>query len=977
MLLASSRPVRVLAFAGNFQNIWLRRVADLFGVILISPRPKSIVAALKTARQALLNGELVCVFPEGAITRSGQMQAFRPGLMKILEGTGAPVVPVYLDELWGSIFSFHGGKFFWKRPQRWPYPISIFFGRPVANPADVHRVRQAVQELGATAVEQRTSRTCGLARSFVRTCKKRKRGSKIADSLGNELSGGVLLTRSLILRRLLQRHVLADDEQFVGLLVPPSVAGVIANTACALARRVPVNLNYTVTSEVINECIRQAGIRHVITSRQFMEKVKLEVEAELVYLEDFRNKARFWDKLACSLAAYGVPAPWLERSLGVHQVAGDDLATVIFTSGSTGVPKGVMLTQTNIGSNVQAIEQIIQLRRSDVLVGVLPFFHSFGYTVCLWAVMCLDVKGVYHFNPLEAKQVGKLTKKHGGTVFLATPTFLRTYLRRCDKDELETLDAIVAGAEKLPRELCEAFEAKFGVRPVEGYGTTELSPLVSANIPPRRSPSGTADDWKEGTVGRPAPGVSQGDRSGHRSRIGRRPAGHALDQRSQRHERLPRPRRFDRRGDQGRLVHDRRHRPHRRRRVHSDHRPAKPVLQDRRRNGAALADRGSPGPHHRRRRRGWLPGRGDRRDRREEGRANRRAAHRHQQDAGGALQGTQPTRLAEPVYPLRGQFPSDRRNPGPGNREAGSPPDQTNGGFRVRGTLRVTVRRRSPDLAGTADRRSPRRIRETCGRVRAAVGRPQHNRRAPQSRKAIEGETMTRKIRPIAYCWLTILCTTSALSAAEPAVDLAGPWRFRLDPDDVGIPQRWFTTDLPDRIQLPGSLQAQGYGNEVTVDTKWTGDIIDRSWFEDPQYAKYREPGNVKVTFWLQPEKHYVGAAWYQRTIDVPAEFAGRRVVLHLERPHWTTRVWVDDRQVGMGDSLSTPHEFELRDLEPGPHRLTVRVDNRLHVDVGPNSHSVSDHTQTNWNGIIGAVRLRRAARGPHRGRAGLSGCEA
>lgn len=508
MLLTSSRPVRVLAFTSSLQHRGIRRLAERIGVVLVSPQPQAVRAALRTAQQALRNGELVCIFPEGAITRSGQMQAFRPGLLRVLKGTGVPVVPVYLDELWGSVFSFRGGKFFWKWPERWPYPISIFFGRPVDNPMDVHQVRQAVQALGATAVERRASRASGLGRSFVRTCKKRKRGSKIADSLGNELSGGGLLTRSLILRRLLLRNVLADDESFVGLLLPPSVAGVVANMACTLARRVPVNLNYTVTSDVINECIRQSGIRHVITSRQFLERVKLDVAAELVYLEDFRSKAGLWDKLACAIAAYAVPAPLLERSLGLHRVRSDDLATVIFTSGSTGLPKGVMLTQTNVGSNVDAIEQIIHLHRTDVLVGVLPFFHSFGYTVCLWAAMSIDVKGVYHFNPLEAKVVGKLVKKHGGTVMLATPTFLRTYLRRCEPDELETLDAVVAGAEKLPKDLCDAFEAKFGIRPVEGYGTTELSPLVSANIPASRSPSRSASDCKEGTVGRPVPGIS-------------------------------------------------------------------------------------------------------------------------------------------------------------------------------------------------------------------------------------------------------------------------------------------------------------------------------------------------------------------------------------------------------------------------------------------------------------------------------------
>lgn len=213
------------------------------------------------------------------------------------------------------------------------------------------------------------------------------------------------------------------------------------------------------------------------------------------------------------------------------------------------------------------------------------------------------------------------------------------------------------------------------------------------------------------------------------------------------------------------------------------------------------------------------------------------------------------------------------------------------------------------------------------------------------------------------FLCLASVCWPAASSAAEDGVDLAGPWRFRLDPDDAGVPQRWFASDLPDHIQLPGSLQAQGYGNDPAVDTDWTGDIIDRSWFDDPQYEKYRRAGKVKVIFWLQPDKHYVGPAWYQRTIDVPADFADRRVVLHLERPHWTTQVWIDDREAGSCDSLSTPHELELGGVTPGPHRLTVRVDNRLHVDVGKNSHSVSDHTQTNWNGIVGPLRLRAEPR--------------
>jgi acyl-[acyl-carrier-protein]-phospholipid O-acyltransferase/long-chain-fatty-acid--[acyl-carrier-protein] ligase len=357
-------------------------------------------------------------------------------------------------------------------------------------------------------VEQSTRQAGGLGCSFIRTCKRRKRGSKIADSVGNELSGGATLTRALILRRLLLRHALEEDEQFVGLLLPPSVAGVLANVAVTLARRVPVNLNYTVSSEVLNDCISQAGIKHVLTSRKFMEKVNLDVDADTVYLEDFRNEARFADKVSCALAAYLVPAGILQKSLGLQGVSAEDLATVIFTSGSTGRPKGVMLTEGNIASNVEVVEQLIHLSRDDVLVGVLPFFHSFGFTICLWTTASIDIKGVFHFNPLEGKQVGKLCKNHGGTVLLATPTFLRTYLRRCAKEELTSLDVVVAGAEKLPRELCDAFEERFGVRPAEGYGTTELSPLVSVNIPPSRALGSPEAGLKEGTVGRPIPGVS-------------------------------------------------------------------------------------------------------------------------------------------------------------------------------------------------------------------------------------------------------------------------------------------------------------------------------------------------------------------------------------------------------------------------------------------------------------------------------------
>ena len=233
---------------------------------------------------------------------------------------------------------------------------------------------------------------------------------------------------------------------------------------------------------------------------------------------------------------------------------------------------------------------------------------------------------------------------------------------------------------------------------------------------------------------------------------------------------------------------------------------------------------------------------------------------------------------------------------------------------------------------------------------------------------------------------ILILFTAIQLAAAsdgEPRISLAGRWRLQLDRNDAGIKDRWFESSLAQHIKLPGSLPEQGIGDAISLDTKWTGDIVDRSWFTASEYARYRQAGNIKLPFWLQPETYYSGVAWYQRTIAIPAEWRGKRVILKLERPHWATTVWVDGREIGSNDSLSTPHEYELGIahaespdapeqpnpaiadsgtlalLGPGNHQLTIRVDNRMVVDIGANSHSVSDHTQGNWNGIVGEISLR------------------
>ncbi len=219
--------------------------------------------------------------------------------------------------------------------------------------------------------------------------------------------------------------------------------------------------------------------------------------------------------------------------------------------------------------------------------------------------------------------------------------------------------------------------------------------------------------------------------------------------------------------------------------------------------------------------------------------------------------------------------------------------------------------------------------------------------------------TLARRLRASA----ALLLTTALPMSAATTLDLAGTWRFELDRHNTGAAERWFARPLAATIDLPGSLPAAGIGDPVTADTAWTGGIVDRSYYTAPAYAPYREPGHIKVPFWLQPETHYVGAAWFQRDVAFPAAWAGRRVFLTLERPHWKTTVWLDDREIGSNDSLAAPHEYDFGTaVAPGAHRLTIRVDNTLAPDIGENSHSITDHTQGNWNGIVGRIALEATA---------------
>ncbi len=467
---------------------------------------KDIVIALRRARQELIDGHVVCIFAEGELTRTGNMFAFHRGLEKIVGGLDVPVIPVYLGGVWGSIFSFRDGRLYWKWPRQIPFPITVSFGSPMRPPVTPQQVRQAVLELAAAAGEDSIPPRDLLQTRFIRTARKNWSRLAMADSTGKELTYGKALIASLLLAERLKPKL--NPERTIGIMLPATVGGALANVGVLMAGGVPVNLNFTAGREAVSSAIEQCRISTVLTSRVFLGKLKFEPPPGAVFVEDLLAQFSKPRTLLTAAKARLLPVRMLERLSNPNGLNSGSLATVIFSSGSTGHPKGVMLTHKNIIANVGSIDQLFSLTRRDRLMGALPFFHSFGFTVTIWFPLLTGAGVVYHPDPLDAKAVGALVARYQATLLLATPTFTKAYTRVCTPEQFSTLRFVIVGAEKLPEAVAKAFEEKFGLPVLEGYGATEMAPVIAVNVSNIEDGSFRQAGNKPGTVGHPLPGVA-------------------------------------------------------------------------------------------------------------------------------------------------------------------------------------------------------------------------------------------------------------------------------------------------------------------------------------------------------------------------------------------------------------------------------------------------------------------------------------
>ncbi|MBM3859252.1 MAG: MFS transporter [Verrucomicrobia bacterium] len=509
LLVASTdRMLRAIMFKDIYDLWFVKPFAKAMKAIPISSqlRPREMIKSLREASDAIRNGEVVIIFAEGQITRIGQMLPFRRGFARIMKDVDAPIIPVCLDNVWGSIFSFEKRRFVWKVPRYFPYPVTVSFGKPMTAASTPIEVRQAVQDLNADAWSHRRKLLWPIHRAFVRKAQHHRWRFFMADASKPRLNFGAALTNIVFLARRLR--ALWRGQQMVGILLPPCVPAALVNYAALLLGKVPVNLNYTANAEVLASCAQQCDLKTILASRVFVERLKLTLPVDAIYLEEVAAKPATTEKLVALAMSWVLPPKALEWSLSGKTAMLDDLATVIFSSGSTGDPKGVMLSHWNIRSNVEQMGQTFAFRASDRIVGILPFFHSFGFTATIATPAVLGCGVVFHPSPLDARVIGALVRKYRCTFLLATPTFLQLYLRICEAEDLGSLQYVVTGAEKLSERLAQAFEDKFGIRPLEGYGCTECSPVVAVNTHDFRAAGFRQVGAKRGKIGHPLPGIA-------------------------------------------------------------------------------------------------------------------------------------------------------------------------------------------------------------------------------------------------------------------------------------------------------------------------------------------------------------------------------------------------------------------------------------------------------------------------------------
>lgn len=512
--MASPRQLHFVIEKGYYERWYLKGFLNWFGVIPISSGASA--DSLEKVTEMLKASEVVCLFPEGTISRTGQLSEFKRGYEKAVKGTGAVIVPFYLHGLWGSRFSRSSGFLRENRQSGFKRDIVVSFGKALPETIPAHELKQKVFDLSFASWEAYSHLIDPIPVNWLRAAKRMSFRMAAADVIGEPLSHHRFMTAVFRFAVLIKK---LSPEQNIGLLLPTSAGGAIANMAVLTLGKTIVNLNYTASGESIHSAVQQAGLQRVYTSKRFLEKLKergIDIPAilpdtPLTFLEDLKAEIPKHQLLTTLLMVMLLPTRLLQW-LYIPKIDLDTTAAILFSSGSEGAPKGIELSHRNLAVNARQVADALNTLDNDVIMGTLPTFHAFGLLASTLMPLSEGIPIVCHPDPTDAVNIAKGVARYEATLLFGTGTFLRLYAKNSRVHPLmfQSLRYVVAGAEKLAPEVRRLFLDKFGKKLLEGYGATETSPVAAVNLPDQLD----TRYWKvqaanrEGTVGLPLPGTS-------------------------------------------------------------------------------------------------------------------------------------------------------------------------------------------------------------------------------------------------------------------------------------------------------------------------------------------------------------------------------------------------------------------------------------------------------------------------------------
>ncbi len=511
--MACPRRLRFVMERSYYEKWYLKKFLDLFGVVPISSGASK--TSLQTISELLNQGEAVALFPEGHISRNGQLSVFRKGFERAAKNTNAVIVPFYMRGLWGSLYSYVTSNYRKSSRPGIIRNVSVCFGIPLCKNATAAEVKKEVSRLSVYAWQNYTDSLKPVHMEWLKTAKRMGNRTSLIDFDGASLSHHRLLTAAIVFSGEIRKRT--GNEQNIGLLIPTSAGGVISNLAVMMQGKTVVNLNYTASVESLRQAIAHAGIKTIISSKSFVKKLKIKGNdpsclfegLNVYFLEDIRAHVSKLRMIMTLLVVKMIPSFCL-RAFYFKNTALDETAAILFSSGSEGSPKGIKLSHRNIIGNVKQISSVLNPRDDDVFLNTLPLFHAFGLTVTSLMPLVEGMTFICHPDPTNAQAIGRLAMKHRATLLCATSTFLRLYTqnRKLHPLMFQSLRMVVAGAERLQKEVRHAFKAKFGIDVHEGYGATETTPVASVNIPDLlfQRHFSVQKGTKDGTVGLPLPG---------------------------------------------------------------------------------------------------------------------------------------------------------------------------------------------------------------------------------------------------------------------------------------------------------------------------------------------------------------------------------------------------------------------------------------------------------------------------------------